>query len=96
MPLPVIQAFGEVVGGNHAVCIVCSRSPIINFVVVTKGGRISEVSARLPTPCPASRWPSTPTSTPASIDQKPPSRAGPKLLRKEFYGSMDGASICAR
>jgi hypothetical protein len=36
---------------------------IVNFVVITKGsGRIAEVARASPwTPCPASRWPSTPT-----------------------------------
>lgn len=56
------------IGGNYVVgVVVFAILMIINFVVVTKGaGRISEVSARFTLmPCPASRWPSTPTSTPA-------------------------------
>jgi flagellar biosynthesis protein FlhA len=65
----VIEAFGNVViGGNFVVGIVVFVIlMIINFVVVTKGAeRISEVSARFTLDaCRASRWPSTPTSTPA-------------------------------
>ena len=65
----VIESFGEfVVGGNYAVgVVVFIILTIINFVVVTKGaGRISEVTAGLPSmPCPASRWRSTRTSMPA-------------------------------
>jgi flagellar biosynthesis protein FlhA len=68
----VIEAFGNVViGGNFVVgLVVFVILMVVNFIVVTKGAeRISEVSARF-TPCPASRWPSTPTSTPASSTRK--------------------------
>jgi flagellar biosynthesis protein FlhA len=65
----VIEAFGHfLVGGNYAVgLVVFIILVVINFVVITKGaGRIAEVARASPwTPCPASRWPSTPTSTPA-------------------------------
>jgi flagellar biosynthesis protein FlhA len=65
----VIEAFGEfVVGGNYAVgLVVFAILVIINFVVVTKGAGVSRKSVRASPwmPCPASRWPSMPTSTPA-------------------------------
>ena len=62
------EAFGQVlIGGDYVVGLfVFFVLMIINMVVITKGaGRVSEVSARFtPTRCPASRWRSTPTSTP--------------------------------
>jgi flagellar biosynthesis protein FlhA len=65
----VIEAFGNVViGGNYVVGIVVFVIlMIINFMVVTKGAeRISKCRrASRWTRCPASRWRSTPTSTPA-------------------------------
>ena len=65
----VIEAFGNfVMGGNFVIgIIVFAILVIVNFVVITKGsGRIAEVAARFTwTPCPASRWRSTPTSPPA-------------------------------
>ena len=62
----VIAAFGEfVIGGNYAVgAVVFIILTIINFVVVTegRGPRLgSDARASRWTPCPASRWPSTPT-----------------------------------
>ncbi|MGY3424156.1 flagellar biosynthesis component FlhA [Bradyrhizobium sp. F1.13.4] len=65
----VIEAFGSfVMGGNFVIgIIVFAILIIVNFVVITKGsGRIAEVAARfhLSTPCPASRWRSTPISPP--------------------------------
>jgi flagellar biosynthesis protein FlhA len=65
----VIHSFGNfLIGGDYAVGIfVFLILMIINLVVITKGaGRVSEVSpASRWMPCPASRWRSTRTSTPA-------------------------------
>ena len=66
----VIESFGEfVIGGNYAVgVIVFAILTIINFIVVTKGAGPhlrSDARASPWTRCPASRWRSTPTSTPA-------------------------------
>ena len=65
----MIEAFASfVMGGNFVIgVIVFAILTIVNFVVITKGsGRIAEVAARFPwTPCPASRWRSTPTCRPA-------------------------------
>jgi hypothetical protein len=50
-------------GGNFVIgIIVFIILIIVNFIVITKGsGRIAEVAARFTsTPCPASRWRSTP------------------------------------
>ena len=61
----LIEAFGSLVGGNDAVVgfVVFLILVIIQFVVITSGSqRVSEVPPASPsTPCPASRWPSTPT-----------------------------------
>ncbi len=65
----VIQAFGTLImQGNFVIgLIVFAILIVVNFVVITKGsGRIAEVAARFSlTPCPASRWRSTPTCRPA-------------------------------
>src|SRR6476660_6608860 len=65
----VIDTFGHfVVGGSIVVGLVIFVILIvIQFVVITNGaGRVAEVAARSPSMrCPASRWRSTPTSTPA-------------------------------
>ena len=65
----VIEAFGGfVMAGNFVIgVIVFIILIIVNFVVITKGsGRIAEVAARFTsTPCPASRWRSTPIFRPA-------------------------------
>ena len=65
----VIEAFGGfMMGGNFVIgLIVFAILVIVNFVVITKGsGRIAEVRrASAWTPCPASRWRSTPICPPA-------------------------------
>ncbi len=62
----VIQSFGDfVVGGNYVIgVIVFIILVVINFMVITKGSgahRRGGAPASPWTPCPASRWPSTPT-----------------------------------
>ena len=66
----VIEAFGTfLIGGDYVVGLfVFAILVIINMIVVTKGaGRVSEVSRRASRSmrCRASRWRSTPISTPA-------------------------------
>ena len=65
----IIQAFGELMmHGNFVIgLIVFAILVIVNFVVITAAPRASPRSRRASpsTPCPASRWPSTPTCRPA-------------------------------
>ena len=72
---------------------------IIQFVVITKGAAASPKWRRGSpwTPCPASRWRSTPTSTPASSTRTRPATAATKIAAEaDFYGAMDGASKFVR
>ena len=77
----VIESFGHfVIGGNFAVgLIVFAILVVINFVVVTKGAeRIAEVGARFR----ASRWRSTPSSTPAPSTRPKRGAAAPRWPKK--------------
>jgi flagellar biosynthesis protein FlhA len=48
-------------------------------------------------PCPASRWPSTPTSTAGLIDEKEARKRRAEVAEEaDFFGSMDGASKFVR
>ena len=92
----VINAFGEfVVGGNYVVgAVIFIILVLVNFMVITGGARISEVSARFT----LDSLPGKQLSIDADLNSGLISEEEAKKRRRDleremdFYGTMDGAS----